>query len=386
MRMRGARRSVRAASSMRLPIASIETSRPMPRRRLARCRAPPARRHRSCRARCRGRAGSRGSSYSNSDAARSRSGWRRSDRHIVEVSVTHPTGCEQMSKSTCGKRRRRHRRQLRHRARDRHELRQRRRRGRPRRCRRRSRSRAARALSSSSRGPAARLLSTRPTWAVGGHRCADRCHRGAARPARRDGQQRRDLLRHGAAGNQRRAVGRRHARQSDGMFNGCKRAVQQMITQEPRDEVRGRLINLGSQQGIVTCPGDTPYGVSKAGAIYITRQIAVDYAQDLIVCNCISPGKIVTGQPGSRAWTRRGSRMRAGARPGRAWAAAGHRQCRGVPGERPGDLHHGLESRGRRGLAGGLERRATPARARLSGWRWRRSCPGRATCRADPAP
>ncbi len=84
-----------------------------------------------------------------------------------------------------------------------------------------------------------------------------------------------------------------------GMFHGCKRAVQQMLRQEPRDEVRGRLINLGSQQGIVTSPHDTPYGVSKAGAIYLTKQIAVDYAQDLIVCNCISPGKIVTGQPGS---------------------------------------------------------------------------------------
>ncbi len=83
-----------------------------------------------------------------------------------------------------------------------------------------------------------------------------------------------------------------------GMFNGCKRAIQQMIAQEPRQEVRGRVINLGSQQGIVTCPGDLPYGVSKAGAIYITRQIAVDYAKDLIVCNCISPGKIVTGAGG----------------------------------------------------------------------------------------
>src|SRR5579863_3423990 len=83
-----------------------------------------------------------------------------------------------------------------------------------------------------------------------------------------------------------------------GMFYGCKRAVQQMIAQEPRGEVRGRVINLGSQQGIVTSPRDTPYGVSKAGAIYLTKQIAVDYAADLIVCNCISPGKIVTGHPG----------------------------------------------------------------------------------------
>ncbi len=84
-----------------------------------------------------------------------------------------------------------------------------------------------------------------------------------------------------------------------GMFYGCKRAVQQMLVQPPRNEARGRIINLGSQQGIVTSPYDTPYGVSKAGAIYLTKQIAVDYAQHLIVCNCISPGKIVTGQQGA---------------------------------------------------------------------------------------
>ncbi|MCB8883110.1 SDR family oxidoreductase [Acidisoma cellulosilytica] len=83
-----------------------------------------------------------------------------------------------------------------------------------------------------------------------------------------------------------------------GMFYGCKRAVQQMLTQEPRAEARGRIINLGSQQGIVTSPRDTAYGVSKAGAIYISRQIAVDYAKDLIICNTISPGKVVTGKPG----------------------------------------------------------------------------------------
>lgn len=83
-----------------------------------------------------------------------------------------------------------------------------------------------------------------------------------------------------------------------GMFNGCKRAVQQMITQAPRQEVRGRVINLGSQHGIVAARYDLSYGVSKAAAIYLTKQIAVDYAKDLIVCNCISPGKIVTGKPG----------------------------------------------------------------------------------------
>jgi len=83
-----------------------------------------------------------------------------------------------------------------------------------------------------------------------------------------------------------------------GMFHGCKRAIKQMVTQEPVEEVRGRVINLGSQHGVVAARRDSPYGVSKAGAIYLTKQVAVDYAKDFIVCNCISPGKIVTGKPG----------------------------------------------------------------------------------------
>jgi len=47
-----------------------------------------------------------------------------------------------------------------------------------------------------------------------------------------------------------------------GMFNGCKRAIRQMLTQE-RATKCGRLINLGSQHGIISTRGDSPYGVSK---------------------------------------------------------------------------------------------------------------------------
>jgi glucose 1-dehydrogenase len=83
-----------------------------------------------------------------------------------------------------------------------------------------------------------------------------------------------------------------------GVFFGCKRAVQQMRTQEPRGEVRGRIVNISSQHGMLACPGDAPYGISKAGSVYITRQVAVDHAKDLIVCNAVAPGKIVTGKPG----------------------------------------------------------------------------------------
>ena len=83
-----------------------------------------------------------------------------------------------------------------------------------------------------------------------------------------------------------------------GVFFGCKRAVQQMLRQEVRNEARGRIVNISSQHGMIACPGDFPYGVSKAGVAYLTKQIAVDYARDQIVCNAVAPGKIITGKPG----------------------------------------------------------------------------------------
>jgi len=42
-------------------------------------------------------------------------------------------------------------------------------------------------------------------------------------------------------------------------------------------------------------PGDIAYGVGKAAAVYMTKQIAVDFAKRNITCNAVAPGKIVTG-------------------------------------------------------------------------------------------
>ena len=86
-----------------------------------------------------------------------------------------------------------------------------------------------------------------------------------------------------------------------GMFFGCKRAIQQMLTQEPRpgSEARGRIVNIASQHGMIRAPRDFAYGVSKACAVYMTRQIAGDYAADGIVCNAVAPGKILTGRTGT---------------------------------------------------------------------------------------
>src|ERR1700694_5857881 len=55
-----------------------------------------------------------------------------------------------------------------------------------------------------------------------------------------------------------------------GTYLCCRAAVGQMITQEPRGEVRGRIVNLSSP----------------------------DYATQGIVCNAVAPGKIQTGAAG----------------------------------------------------------------------------------------
>lgn len=80
-----------------------------------------------------------------------------------------------------------------------------------------------------------------------------------------------------------------------GQFLSCKRGIGQMITQDPIGEVRGRVINVASQHGLVGAPDFFAYSVSKGGMIQMTRQLAVDYAQHGIIVNGIAPGRIITG-------------------------------------------------------------------------------------------
>ena len=83
-----------------------------------------------------------------------------------------------------------------------------------------------------------------------------------------------------------------------GVFLGCKRAVEQMINQQVRAEERGRIVNISSQHGMVSSPGDIAYGTGKAAVVYMTRQIAADYGPQQIICNAVAPGKIITGKSG----------------------------------------------------------------------------------------
>lgn len=83
-----------------------------------------------------------------------------------------------------------------------------------------------------------------------------------------------------------------------GPFLMARAAVKQMLTQDIVKGVRGRIVNITSQHGMVAAPNDIAYGVSKSGLVYMTRQIAVDYAKHHILCNAVAPGKILTGKTG----------------------------------------------------------------------------------------
>jgi glucose 1-dehydrogenase len=83
-----------------------------------------------------------------------------------------------------------------------------------------------------------------------------------------------------------------------GPFVLCRSAVRQMLGQPLRGDARGRIINITSQHGMVGSPGHAAYAVSKGGLAQLTRQLAVEYGRDGIVCNAVAPGKIVTGTAG----------------------------------------------------------------------------------------
>jgi glucose 1-dehydrogenase len=86
-----------------------------------------------------------------------------------------------------------------------------------------------------------------------------------------------------------------------GPFLLCRAAVRVMLAQEPRGEVRGRIVNITSQHGMVGVPGHFAYAVGKGGLVQMTRQIAVEHGRDGIICNAVAPGKIRTGAPGDLA-------------------------------------------------------------------------------------
>ena len=63
---------------------------------------------------------------------------------------------------------------------------------------------------------------------------------------------------------------------------------------EIQKQENGSVINIASVQGIASQQRVCPYSASKGGAISLTRNMAIDFAEDNIRVNCVCPGSIDT--------------------------------------------------------------------------------------------
>jgi NAD(P)-dependent dehydrogenase (short-subunit alcohol dehydrogenase family) len=74
-----------------------------------------------------------------------------------------------------------------------------------------------------------------------------------------------------------------------GMLRAC-----QSFHAALRDSGRGRVVNVASLAAFVGFLEVTAYGVSKAGVVALTRQLAVEWAKDAITVNALVPGVFPT--------------------------------------------------------------------------------------------
>ncbi|MBT4141381.1 MAG: glucose 1-dehydrogenase [Candidatus Latescibacteria bacterium] len=74
------------------------------------------------------------------------------------------------------------------------------------------------------------------------------------------------------------------------VYRTCREAIPHMITRGG-----GAIVNIASVQGMFGWENYSAYAATKAGIIGFTRQAAVEYADNNIRVNAISPGAIGTG-------------------------------------------------------------------------------------------
>ena len=76
-----------------------------------------------------------------------------------------------------------------------------------------------------------------------------------------------------------------------GIFTCARHAIPHMI-----DVGGGSVVNIGSVAATVGFATDAAYCASKGAVHALTRQMALDYAQDGVRVNCVAPGFIETEQ------------------------------------------------------------------------------------------
>lgn len=76
----------------------------------------------------------------------------------------------------------------------------------------------------------------------------------------------------------------------DGVFYGCKYAVQEMLKNGG-----GAIVNVSSILGLVGEPTAFAYNASKGAVRLMSKSIALQYAKDNIRCNTVHPGYVESG-------------------------------------------------------------------------------------------
>src|SRR3954451_8141184 len=79
-----------------------------------------------------------------------------------------------------------------------------------------------------------------------------------------------------------------------GTYNMMVSAVRHMRSQETRDQVRGRIVNLTSVDAFKAHPQNAHYAATKAADVSLTRSFALAFAPDQILVNAIAPAGIAT--------------------------------------------------------------------------------------------
>jgi NAD(P)-dependent dehydrogenase (short-subunit alcohol dehydrogenase family) len=74
-----------------------------------------------------------------------------------------------------------------------------------------------------------------------------------------------------------------------GTYLCCRRAGQWMV-----EHKTGKIVNIGSIAGIAGFAPRPSYGPAKAAVIYLSRSLAVEWAEYNINVNCITPGFVLT--------------------------------------------------------------------------------------------
>jgi 3-oxoacyl-[acyl-carrier protein] reductase len=74
-----------------------------------------------------------------------------------------------------------------------------------------------------------------------------------------------------------------------GTYLCCHAVAKIMVNQKS-----GNIINLSSQVGLIPSPGLGAYAISKAGIIMLTKQLALELANDNIRVNALAPGVVKT--------------------------------------------------------------------------------------------